>query len=306
MKKIFIQNGNRDKDYDKDHEKDHKKDHDEDHAEHEYGSKHSCRRWDTILKTLKELYRYRQMIFSLVKRDLRGRYKGSVLGFLWTFLNPLLQLVVYSLVFSTIMRAGIEDYYLFLFVGLVPWMFFGSCLTGGTGCIWQQQDMVKKIYFPREVLPIAYVLSQFVNMLLIFIVIFAVLILSGHGLNAAALCYLPAVMLVELILALGMTMILCGMAVYFRDLEYIFSIISMAWMYLTPVMYDMEMVPLEYRNYFSVNPMSPVISAYREILYDKQIPQMHTLLSGLLCGSIILLAGWFVFSVMKRNFAEEL
>lgn len=264
------------------------------------------RRWGNILKTIKELYTYRQMIISLVRRDLRGRYKGSVLGFLWTFLNPLLQLVVYSLVFSTIMRAGIEEYYLFLFVGLVPWMFFGSCLTGGTGCIWQQQDMVKKIYFPREVLPISYVLSQFVNMLLTFIVIFSVLILSGHGLNAAALCYLPVVMLVELILALGMTMILCGLAVYFRDLEYIFSIVSMAWMYLTPVMYAMEMVPVEYQKYFLANPMTPVISAYRDILYYKQIPHLHTLLSGFIFGNVILMAGWFVFSVMKRNFAEEL
>ena len=101
------------------------------------------------MNVLKEIYEYRQMIFSLVQRDLRGRYKGSVLGFLWTFLNPLLQLVVYTLVFSVIMRAGIEDYYIFLFVALVPWLFFSSALTGGAGSVLASKDMVKKIYFPN-------------------------------------------------------------------------------------------------------------------------------------------------------------
>lgn len=256
--------------------------------------------------TIREVFAYRQMIFRLVKRDLRGRYKGSVLGFLWTFLNPLLQLVVYSLVFSAIMRVGIENYYIFLFVGLVPWLFFSSCLTGGASCIWQQQDLVKKIYFPREVLPIAFVLSQFVNMLLTFIVIFIVLFISGQGVNPVALLFLPVIMLVELVLALGITMILSGLTVYFRDLEYIFSIVSMAWMYLTPVMYSVDMVPPEYEHLFYLNPMTPIIIAYRDVLYYQQIPQLRTLLSGFSVGVIIFVAGWFVFSRMKRNFAEEL
>ena len=113
------------------------------------------------MKNLKELYDYRQMIFSLVKKDLRGRYKGSALGFLWTFLNPLLQLVVYSIVFSTIFRNNIEKFYLYLFIGLLPWMFFSSSLTVGSVSVISSKDMVKKIYFPREVLPIAYVTQQF-------------------------------------------------------------------------------------------------------------------------------------------------
>lgn len=124
------------------------------------------------MKLLNELYAYREMIVSLVRKDLRGRYKGSVLGFLWTFINPLLQLMVYTVVFSVIMRAGIDKFYLFLFVALVPWIFFSSAITGGATSILSQQDMVKKIYFPRQVLPISYVTSSFVNMLLCFLVIF--------------------------------------------------------------------------------------------------------------------------------------
>ena len=126
-----------------------------------------------------ELWQYREMILSLVKRDLKSRYKGSILGFFWMFLNPLLQLMVYTIVFSTIMRMNIDKFYLFMFVALVPWLFFSTCLSAGTTVVFSQQDMVKKIYFPREVLPIAFTLSQFVNMLLSFLVIFIVVIFSG-------------------------------------------------------------------------------------------------------------------------------
>lgn len=114
------------------------------------------------MERIKEIYNYRQMIFRLVRKDLRGRYKGSVLGFFWTFLNPLLQLLVYTMVFSVIMRSGIDKYYLFLFVALVPWIYFSSSLTGGATSIPGSGDMVKKIYFPRDVMPIG-LYDQFVR-----------------------------------------------------------------------------------------------------------------------------------------------
>ncbi len=258
------------------------------------------------MKTIKELYTYRQMIFSLVKRDLRGRYKGSALGFMWTFLNPLLQLVVYTLVFSVIMKTEINKYYLFLFVAIVPWLFFSTCLTGGASCIWAQQDMVKKIYFPREVLPLSYVISQVINMLLTFIVIFIVIILSGTGFNFIAISYLPIIILVEFILALGTTMLMSALTVYFRDLEYILGIISMAWMYMTPIIYSIDQVPASIMPILNINPMTPIIVAYRDILYFKQVPQLDTLAHALLLGIIVLILGCFSFSKLKRHFAEEL
>ena len=166
------------------------------------------------------------MIFSLVKRDLRGRYKGSALGFLWTFINPLLQLLVYTMVFSVIMRNGIKDYYLFLFVALIPWMFFSSCVSSGCSCVLDAGDMVKKIYFPREVLPIAFVTGAFVNMLLCLIVVFGVLIVSGKGLNPVALLFMPIIMLVEYVLALGFTLIFSAWTIYLRDLKHVLGIIT--------------------------------------------------------------------------------
>lgn len=258
------------------------------------------------MKIIREIIDYREMIYSLIRRDLRGRYKGSVLGFMWTFINPLLQLGVYTIVFSIIMRMGIDKYYIFLFVALIPWMFFNTCLGGGTRVIFSQEDMVKKIYFPREVLPISFVTSQFINMVLSFVVIFAVVFISGIGVSLRALIYLPVIMLIEYVLALGITMFGAAATVYIRDLEQIFNIIGMAWMYMTPVLYSVDMVPEELRGLYNLNPMTPIIVAYRDILYYKQPPQMGTLLNAVILGIVVLIVGWFTFGRLKKRFAEEL
>jgi len=258
------------------------------------------------MKFLNELWQYREMIISLVKRDLKSRYKGSFLGFLWMFLNPLLQMFVYNIVFSTIMRMDIDKFYLFLFVALVPWLFFSTCLSAGTTVIFSQQDMVKKIYFPREVLPIAFTLSQFVNMLLSFIVIFVIVIFSGVKLNPVALLYLPLVMIIEFVLALGITFLASVLTVYFRDLEHILSIVSMAWMYLTPVVYPVEYVPERYVKLFYLNTMTSITIAYRDILYYGQVPHINTLINAIVLGVLVLVIGKITFTKLQRGFAEEL
>ena len=232
------------------------------------------------MKTIRELYAYRQMIISTVKKELEAKYKGSVLGFLWTFINPLLQLIIYTIIFSIIMRAGIEKFYLYLFVGLIPWMFFSTSVAGGSVSIVSQENLIKKIYFPRQVLPISYILAAFVNMLLTFIVIFAVLLIDGWGINLAVLWYLPIIMIVELLLALGLGLLASALTVYFRDLEHILGIFMMAWMYLTPIMYTIEMVPEELRRFINLNPMTPVTIAFRDVLYYGQVPQMSTLINA--------------------------
>lgn len=259
---------------------------------------------------LKEIWDYRQMIISLVKKDLRGRYKGSVLGFLWTFVNPLFQILIYSFVFAYILPTGMEKYYLFLCVALIPWIFFQSAITGGSTSVLSQKDLVKKIYFPREVLPISYVTSCFVNMLLCFIVVFAVVIVSRTHVSILGLCCLPVIMIVEYVLALGIAMITSALTVYFRDLEHILGIVSMAWMYLTPVVYPSERyekLPSELRFIMEhINPMSPIIGAYRTILYSGSVPDMTNILEALLLGAIFLVIGFVIFGKCKKHFAEEL
>lgn len=258
------------------------------------------------MKTIQEIFEYRQMIFSLVRKDLRGRYKGSVLGFLWTFINPLLQLVVYTIVFSNILRTDVDKYYLFLFVALVPWVFFQASIVGGSSSVLSQQDLVKKIYFPREVIPISYVTSCFVNMLFSFIIIFMVVLISGVSLNVLGLLCLPVIMLVEYILALGFAMIVSATTVYFRDLEHILGIVTMVWMYMTPIMYPLDFVPDNLRAVFMLNPMTPIVVAYRDVLYYGRVPHISTLLNGFLLGMITLVLGFIIFGKLKKNFAEEL
>ena len=258
-----------------------------------------------LMQHIKELYEYREMIISLVRKDLRGRYKGSVLGFLWTFVTPLLQLIVYTIVFSIIMRASYEQYYLFLFVALVPWMFFSSSVTDGAASILKEKDMVKKIYFPREVLPISTVTSAFVNMILTFVVVFIVVIVSGRGINPLALLCLPVVMVVEYVLCLGIALIVSSLTVYLRDLQYILGIFVMAL-----VMYGVDMVENSGAGdwlilIFNLNPMTPIIKIYRQIIYYGQVPELGSLALALIIGIVFIVVGEVLFKKLQRGFAEE-
>lgn len=259
------------------------------------------------MNIFKELYQYREMIRNMINRELRGRYKGSVLGILWSFLNPLFQMLVYTIVFSFIMKNGIEDYYLFLIVALIPWIFLSTTVTIGTSCIRAQKEMINKIYFPREILPVSMVTSQIVNMFYAFLVVFVVLFVSGKGINIKALVYFPLIIVIQYFFVLGLTFFVSAMTVYFRDLEYITGIIVMAWQFLSPVMYGIDVIPEGmFRNVFELNPMTPIIIVYREILYYKAVPSVRYLLMGTLYAVIFFLFGFFVFEKMKRNFSEVL
>lgn len=258
------------------------------------------------MKKLKEIFEYRQMISGLVRKDLRGRYKGSLLGFFWTFLNPLLQLIVYSVVFSYIMRLNVDKYYVFLFVALIPWIFFSTSVMTSSGSIIASKDLVTKIYFPRHVIPISSVTSCFVNMLYTFVIVFAVLIVSGIGINLIAVLYLPLIMLIEYIFALGIAFIVSSVTVYFRDMEHILGIITMAWMYFSPVMYSNDMVPEEIVTFFNFNPMTHILTAYRDILYYGAVPKLESLIPAAVLGVVFLVGGFFIFSVLEKHFAEEL
>lgn len=255
---------------------------------------------------LKEIYDYREMLTSLIKKELRGKYKASVLGFLWSFLIPFFQMLVYIVVFSYILRSGIEHFTIFILVSLMPWNFFSISITSGSTCVVSQENLVKKIYFPRIILPLSFVTSMFVNMLVTFIIIFAILFISGFGINLSAVAFLPIIMIVEYVLALGICMIISASAVYFRDLEYIMGILSMAWMYLTPILYRVDMVPDNLRAIFYLNPMTPIILAYQQILYHKCIPEFGTLFQAMIVGILALVIGILLFEKMQRNFVEEL
>lgn len=258
------------------------------------------------MQIIKELYAYREMTASLVKKDLKGRYKGSALGFLWTFINPLLQLAIYTFVFQIILKNPMENYYMHLFVALVPWIFFSSALTTGSKAILGQANLVKKIYFPREVMPLSYATSSFINMLLSFIIIFLVLIISPMKIHLIPVLFLPLVMIIQYILVIGVTMITSSLTVYLRDLEHIMGVLNMALMYLSPVVYSIDYIPEKYMKFYLINPMSPIIMCYRDILYYGTTPSANTMLLALAESLIILIIGFLIFQKLKKHFAEEL
>lgn len=255
---------------------------------------------------LKEIYAYRDMIKSLVQRELRGKYKGSVLGFLWTFINPLCQIVVYTIVFSIIVRSDLDRFYIYVITGMIPWFFFDSSMRIGAGCVRYQGDMIKKIYFPREVLPIACVTANFVNMLFCFVIVFLTLFVSGAGVSLRALFSLPLVMGIEYMMVLGFTLLVSSITVYFKDLEHIVTVMLMAWIYLTPILYSIANIPGKLAWIFKLNPMTYVIEAYHSILYWQEVPTATIIVRALLCAAVILAVGEIVFAKLDDNFAEEL
>lgn len=257
------------------------------------------------MSSLKEIFAYREMIFNLVRKDLRTRYKGSILGFLWTFVNPLLQLVIYTIVFSIILRVDVDKFHIYLFVALVPWIFFTSSIQGGATSIIFNADLIKKIYFPRLVLPISVVSAAFMNMVFSMLIVFAALIISGIGISWHVV-YLPVIMILEYFFALGMAFIFSALNVYFRDLEHILGIITMAWFYLTPIVYTIDMVPQQYLGLFYLNPMTSMVQAYRDILYYHQVPQFATLGSIAVFAVIFMVVGYVLFQKLQKHFVEEL
>ena len=259
-----------------------------------------------MIQIVKAIYAYMYMIASLVRRELRGRYKGSVLGFLWTYINPLCQVVVYSAVFSVIFRVEIDKFYLYLIIGMMPWTFFNTAVQGGATCVRAQADMVKKIYFPREVIPVSYVTSAFINMLFSFLIVFLAVLVSGFGFYWKGMLYLPIIMLFEYLLALGIAFAISAATVYFRDLEQIVSVVMMAWIYITPIMYTIDYVPEQYRYFMMLNPMTPIVEVYHQILYYRMVPTPNYLLLAGTTGCLVFAIGFLLFTVLERNFAEEM
>ncbi|WP_394884861.1 ABC transporter permease [Clostridium butyricum] len=254
---------------------------------------------------LKELYDYREMLSNLVKKDLRTRYKGSVLGFLWTFVNPLLQLVVYTMVFSVIMKVNVDKFYIYLFIALVPWIFFTSSVQGSASSIIANKDLIKKIYFPRIIIPISIVNAAFMNMIFSMVVVFIALIISGIGVSEYIIM-LPIILGIEYLFTLGFSFIVSALNVYFRDLEHILGIVIMAWFYVTPIVYTSDMVPSDYSWILNFNPMVPIMQVYRDILYYKQMPDFNGLGIIIISSVIMIIIGYCIFQKLQRNFVEEL
>lgn len=251
-----------------------------------------------------EIFEYRSMLWGLILSELRTRYRGSVLGFLWTFINPLLTLVVYSLVFSFVMRIKLPHYSAFLFIGLLGWNLFSSAILSSTSVIVRQAPLVKKIYFPREILPLSVVGGAVMNYIFSLVILIPYLLISGYMPNIHWV-YFPLILILEIILTSGFSLLFSALNVYMRDLEHVLGIFIMLWMYLTPVVYPLSMVPHAYAQAFKLNPVTDVIYSYQDIFYYDKPVHWKLFVYGYVISMVIFSIGWTVFRRLSRRFAEE-
>ena len=194
------------------------------------------------MKLIKDLKQYSEFKKSNVKKDIRGKYKGSFLGVLWSFLNPLLSVLVYAIVFPYIMRIKIENYLIYLITGIIPWTFFTSAIGMGMTSVLNNANIIKKVYFPRIILPISSVTSCLVNFLISCVIILVFCIFSGVGVSLQLL-WLPVVALIQYIMLLAFTFILSAIEIYMRDIEHIINFILSMVFYITPILYTPDVFP---------------------------------------------------------------
>ena len=261
------------------------------------------------MQVFKNIYDYRELLKTNIKKDIRGKYKGSFLGVLWSFLNPLLQVVVYYIVFPYLMRkgAGGDNYLVYLITGLIPWTFFLTTVSAGTTSIKANAGIIKKVYFPREILLISQVLSGLVNFFISCIIIFIFCFAFGYGISIQVLL-LPVVAVIQSVLILGIILLLSALNAYIQDLEYIVSFLLTMGMYATPVIYDLSLLDGAgiLGKIIRMNPLTILVTSYRDIFMYHVWPSMKQLGAVAILAVVILIVGYMVFKKLEKGFAEEL
>lgn len=253
---------------------------------------------------IRNLYNYRELLKSNIKKEIRGKYKGSFLGVLWSFVNPLLMVLVYAIVFPFILKDGPDNYILFIIVGILPWTFFTTCISQGTYTIIANEGIIKKVYFPREILPISVVTSGLINFSISCLIIFAFLIVTGVGFSPYIL-FLPFIAIIQYILTLGIVFITSAVNVYIRDAEYIINFFVSMLFYATPILYSADLFPSQFKWLFNLNPMGIIIGGYRDAIYNQVMPNLTSIIGVLVFSILLLFVGIKVFRKLERGFAEE-
>jgi homopolymeric O-antigen transport system permease protein len=261
-----------------------------------------------MLHNLAQLPRYRGLIQSLVARELKARYRGSVLGFFWSFINPLLLLLVYTFIFAYVMPPpkGTDPYPLFMFCGLLPWTWFASSLMESSGVLISGGNLIKKVLFPAEVLPIVTVAANMVHFILALPILAFFLVWYRAPLTLVELACFPFVVAVQFLFTLGCALFLSALTVHFRDIRDILSNILTLWFFATPIVYSYKFAPDMARRFMNFNPFAHLAISYQEILFFPGPFGHWRWLAALGLASIgWFLAGYWVFDRLRDSFAEE-
>lgn len=258
----------------------------------------------SMIRNLRELYRYRALLWSLTQRELKARYRGSVLGFLWTFLNPTLQMGVYALLFRGVLLQDVPNFVYFVFVGLLPWICFSSSVGSGASAISDRRDLLTKVRFPAQVLPATVVLTQVINYLFALPLMFGLGAIHGIWPSWHALAFFPLLAL-QMLFTLALTYVLSALNVAFRDLQQIVSNLLTLAFFLTPVLFPLSKIPEGWRGAaLWSNPMAALITSYQAIFVEHRLPQPAPLLAVAGISLALLWVSSLIFERRREEFAE--
>ena len=248
-----------------------------------------------MLKVFKNLYNYRELLKTNVKKEIRGKYKNSFLGVLWSFLNPLLQIVVYAVVFQLILKNTKENYAIFICCGLIPWTFFSSAISRAAFTMVENGNIIKKVYFPREILPISIVTSEAVTFLISTLIIIGFVVFGGIGISKYIIFY-PLVLLAQYLLLIAISFIVSSIS----------GVVLQLLFYATPIVYAAEAIPDNFKWMLNINPMTYVINAYRDIFYNQTMIDVVPLLILIAVSIVACIIGYLIFNKLQKGFAEQL
>ena len=268
------------------------------------------RNWTLVLHRIRELWAYRELVSNLTIRDLRLKYKRSSLGVAWSLLNPLIMMAIYTAVFSVFLRVVNSPHYWALVLGgLLSWLFFANALGSATVAFAQSANLISKVYFPIEALPVASVLANFVNFAISLLVFLVVIVIARLPLGPS-LMLLPVILLAQLAFTLGLSLFVATITVYFRDLEHLIGLALTALFYLSPVLYPLNPSALphgaaRFIPWLNLNPMSWFLESYHSVLYYGTWPDPGRFALSILSAVAALLGGYLVFARMRTRLPEE-
>jgi homopolymeric O-antigen transport system permease protein len=251
-----------------------------------------------------DVARHRSLVLALLVRQLQARYRGSILGFVWTFLNPLLLMAVYALVFRFFMRLAVPNYALFLLAGLLPWGWFASSLSEGTNSIVGGSSLVTKSLFPTEILPTVVVLANMVNFLFSIPLLVAAALAYGVPLHPLPWLSLFAIVVLQLVFTLGLVLALSALNVHYRDVQHIVANLLLLWFFLTPIVYPVSQVPVSMHAIVWANPMALFAESYQAVFVSSSWPSLASLAMLATYASVSLVVGARIFDGYRDTFPE--
>ena len=251
------------------------------------------------------MFKYRELLSELTKREVKQRYKQSILGYAWVILNPFFQMLVMAFVFKFLLR--VQDlgvpYAIFLYAGLLPWTLFANSLGSSVNALVGNAGLLTKIYFPREIFILSTILAKMIDFFLASTVFVAMMIWYQIPITWNVLWFVP-IFLIQMLFTYGLSLLVAAFNLFYRDIQYILGLLIMVWMYLTPVIYPTEMFPDRFRFIFQLNPLAVFVNAYRQVILGGGAPNFISLGIGLLVSIVLTIIGYIIFKKLEGQFAD--